>query len=378
MRSQHITRTPSRTLLLLPILALCIAPGIVQAQVPADIEASLRKIGQIVDPGCTAKLYRPLMPSNDLNGDATPLYPGVTIARDVSFGPNPKDVMDIFTGEKGGGSRTVLLYVPGGAGNKTEQQVREANAFYDNIGRWGTKNGMVVVTMQRHPGPNWDDPAKDVSTMIQWAEANIAKYKGNPARMFIWAQSAGNGPLGTYLGHPELYGPKGAGVKGAIFMSGQFNILPLNPPNPQGPGGNFAGTGSTCNGPGQGISLGIIKGPSGAAPPATTPAAPAAPAAAGRGPAPDPATQLARSSLPELKKTKVALLFANAELDPGISGAMSPFFQTLHDELCKEGPTHCPTMLFEKGESHMSEVFSIDTPDVTVSKPILDWIKKVK
>lgn len=26
------------------------------AQVPPDIEASLRKIGQIVDPGCTAKL----------------------------------------------------------------------------------------------------------------------------------------------------------------------------------------------------------------------------------------------------------------------------------------------------------------------------------
>jgi triacylglycerol lipase len=155
-------------------------------------------------------------------------------------------------------------------------------------------------------------------------------------------------------------------------MSGQFNILPLNPPNPQGPGGNFAGTGSTCNGPGQGVSLGIIKGPSAAAS-----AAPAG-GGGGRGAAPDAATQLARSSLPELEKTKVALLFANAELDPGISGAMSPFFQALHDELCKVGPGHCPTMLFEKGESHMSEVFSIDTPDVTVSKPILEWIKKVK
>ena len=40
--------------------------------------------------------------------------------------------------------------------------------------------------------------------MIQWVEANIAKYKGNPDRMFIWAQSAGNGPLGIYIGRPEL------------------------------------------------------------------------------------------------------------------------------------------------------------------------------
>ena len=91
----------------------------------------------------------------------------------------------------------------------------------------------------------------------------------------------------------------------------------------------------------------------------------------------DVAAQLARSSLPELKKTKVALLFATAELDPGINGSMSPFFQTLHDELCKEGPAHCPTLLFEKGESHMSEVFSIDTADQTVSKPIFDWIKRI-
>jgi hypothetical protein len=87
---------------------------------------------------------------------------------------------------------------------------------------------------------------------------------------------------------------------------------------------------------------------------------------------------LARSTLPEYRKTKVKLLFASAELDPGVNGGMSPFYQTLHDELCKEGPDHCPTMLYEKGESHMSEVFSIDTDDKTVSGPILEWMKKVK
>jgi len=33
-----------------------------QAQVPKEIHEALLKIGQIVDPACTAKLYRPLMP----------------------------------------------------------------------------------------------------------------------------------------------------------------------------------------------------------------------------------------------------------------------------------------------------------------------------
>ena len=57
----------------------------------------------------------------------------------------------------------------------------------------------------------------------------------------------------------------------------------------------------------------------------------------------------------------------------------------LHDEMCKEdgasakdGAAHCPEMWMLKGESHMSEVFSIDTPDQTVSKPVLGFVRRVK
>ena len=357
-----------------------------RAQVPADIEASLRKIGQIVDPPCTAKLYRPLMPKNDYNtywpagaaaaANSMPLYPGVTIARDVSFGPHPKDLVDMFSPEKGGGNRTVLIYVPGGAGNKIEQQAREANAFYDNIGRWAVNNDMIAVTMQRHPGENWDDGGKDISTMIQWLQANVAKYKGNPDRMFVWAHSAGNGPLGVYIGHPEIQGPKGAGVKGAIFMSG--NPVPgVGGPNPnagrgdRGAGANPLPTaGATCGMAGADGTVGAISGPS---------SVNAGGARGGRGGQPvDAATQAARSNLPGFKSTKVSIVLARAELDPGVTGGMAASDVALHDELCKEGPAHCPTMLYLKEESHMSEVFSVDTPDKTVSGPILAWIKKVK
>jgi BD-FAE protein len=381
-----ITRTMNRLGVALgAVIFLASMASNARAQVPPDIEAALRKIGQIVDPPCTAKLYRPLMPTNDYNSywapgapapaNLAPLYPGITLMRDVSFGPNPKDLVDIFTADKGGGSRPVLIYVPGGAGNKIEQQAREGNAFYDNIGRWATENEMVGVTMQRHPGTNWDDGGKDISLMIQWLQANVSKYKGDPNRMFIWAHSAGNGPLGVYIGHSELHGPKGAGVKGAIFMSG--NPVPgLGGAGARGvaaPGGApLAGAGSTCGVPANSPD-GYISGPSG-----VTPAAGRGAPGGGRGPAPplDAATQAARSNLPGFKSTKVAILLARAELDPGVNGEMAPSDIALHDELCKAG--HCPTMLFLKGESHMSEVFSIGTSDKTVSGPILAWMKKTK
>src|SRR5207249_10051174 len=327
---------------------------------------------------------RPLMPKNDYNtywpvgasepASTTQLYPGVTLARDVSYGPQSKDLVDIFSPDKGAGNRTVLIYVPGGGGNKIEQQDREANAFYDNIGRWAVKNDMIAVTMQRHPGANWDDGGKDISTMIQWLEANIARYKGNPDRMFIWAHSAGNGPLGICIGHPELHGPKGPGMKGAIFMSG--NPVPgvggaaaapaPGAPNPLADAGKACGVAS---GAGPNATEGAISGPS------------SVKAARGGAGAPQPvdaATQAARSNLPGFKSTKVAILLARAELDPGVKGDMLPSDIALHDEMCKEGKEHCPTMLFLKGESHMSEVFSIDTDDKTVSSPILAWMKKVK
>jgi hypothetical protein len=157
------------------LLIICFTT-LAQAQVPPVIEAELRKIGQVVSPGCTAKLYRPLMPMNDYNTYWSPdaaapntkikLYSGVALSRDVHFGSNPKDVIDIFVGDKGPSSnRTVLIYVPGGGGNKIEQQAPESNAFYDNIGRWATENEMVGVTLQRS--------ATNIPVMIDWLKANV-------------------------------------------------------------------------------------------------------------------------------------------------------------------------------------------------------------
>jgi triacylglycerol lipase len=152
-RKQNHARIIRLWCVLVAVVIATIGPR-AQAQVPPNIEEGLIKIGHIVDPICTAKLYRPLMPTNDINSNVTPLYPGVTIVRDQSFGPDPKDVVDIFTSDKGGGNRAVLLYIPGGAGNKIEIG-REGAAFFDNIGRWATENGMVGVLMQRNGGGDY-------------------------------------------------------------------------------------------------------------------------------------------------------------------------------------------------------------------------------
>jgi hypothetical protein len=330
-----------------------------------------------------------LMPKNDFNtywplGAATPvstaqLYPGVRIARDQSFGPHPKDVLDIFAAQDTGSNRTVFVYVPGGGGNKIEQQVRESNAFYDNLGRWAVKNGMVGVTVQRHPGTAWDDGGRDLSVAVDWVRANIAKYGGNPNRIFIAAHSAGTGPLGVYVGHPGRWN-NGVGVKGAIFMSG--NPVPgIGAPAEGGRGAGGPAPGAACGSTATPASNeGQIAGPSGQT------EAPAGGGRGGRGGQPLTADeQKERDNLPGFKATAVKIMLVRAELDPGVTGDMSASDKALHQELCrldgataKDGAGHCPAMLFARGHSHMSEVFAFDTSDTTVSAPIVAWLKSIK
>jgi hypothetical protein len=403
-------RQASRALIAVAAVAFIASttPRAARAQVPAKIEAQLQKMGHIVDPGCTADLYRPLMPKKDIvdqleemkaenkPSSEVPIYPGITIYRDVSFGPNPKDVVDIFTADKGPASRPVLLYVPGGVGNKIELQNRAANAFNDNVARWATQHGMIGVLMQRHgqaPGskPDYYAGAKDVAAAIEFLQKNISTYHGNPNVIFAWAQSAGNGPLGIYAGHPGLYTPRGIGLVGIIFMSGQFDILRPNGTNPVptasfGDANMLTAAGKTCGLKGGAFSTaGVLPGRSPDQPGGQAPFVMPKGGLRFGGPRVSKQVQIEESSLPGLEKTHAKILLASAQLDPGANGGPTPFNKALHSELCKldgphavSGQGHCPALLYEKGESHMSEVFSVDTPDHTVSGPILAWIHRVE
>lgn len=231
------------------------AAGISPAQVPPDIAKELINIGRGVCVPETAQIYRPLQPN--------PPYAGIKFTRDISFGPDAKDVLDVAEPEKGGGKRPVLLYVSGGAGNK-QQGGPNGDVFYDNVMMWAVKSGMVGVSMQRHPGKEWDDPAKAVGMIVGWVNQNIAMHKGNPGRVFIWTQSAGNVPVSTYVSHADLWGAKGVGVKGVIFMSPPaFDILPATPPPVEG-GAGFGACGTPSGAPAPGAADGRGRGRGGA------------------------------------------------------------------------------------------------------------------
>ena len=417
-----------------------VVAGTLQAQVPPAVEAELVKMGRVVDPGCTGKLYRPLFDKNDYNTywpvvAAMPnkdikLYKGSTVLRDVSYGPQAKDLIDIFVPDKGKDKRTVLIFVPGGAGNKIEQQSVEANMFYDNIGKWAADNGMIGVTIQR----GGTAAGQNIALVIDYLQANVAKYKGNPNDMFIMAHSAGTGPLTQYIGRPDLYG---LGVKGAIFMGAHPAIGSGGIGGRGGAGGGGrgqapevpAGEKPTCS-VNANVQAGPIRGPSSSLPdqgataakvrqdlagfapyhwdgtmwtttgPVTPPpaqqggsfggrgaGAPGAGGAGGRGGAAGAANASAAPAFTtqdgfHSTRAAIALAWGEWDIDAEAGKGMPSRSVQIHDELCKldgpkakEGAGHCPTMMWFKGESHMSEVFSFGSSDKTVANQVLAFIK---
>jgi triacylglycerol lipase len=302
------------------------------AQVTPEMKAKIAAIGDVVDPPSTAALYRPLHPNAP--------YAGVTVVRDQKYGPDARNILDVFTPATGAAKRPVLLFVPGGAGNKIEP-VPGGDAFYDNVMLWAAKNGMTGVNMQRRGGGAWDATARDVSAAIQWVKANAAKYGGDPDRIFVWGHSAGAMSVANYLSHPETYGPGGVGVKGAVLMAGPYNLAPLQPAHPNlnlrlAPGGPLVGMNAL-------------------------------------GPQPNAAEQLEHSMLPGLKQVNIPLFVSAAELDPPMLVELA---EILNRELTAAGRK--PTYLIYKDHGHMSEIFAVNTADVSTSKPVLDWMKAIK
>ena len=324
---------PARLAVTIAASLALVAAGSATAQVTPALQAKIKAIGRFVDPPSTALVYGPLQPK--------PPYPGVKVTRDVKYGPDARNILDVFTPEKPGAKRPVLIFVPGGAGNKIEP-VPMGSPFYDNVMLWAVKNGMTGVNIQRRSELG-EASARDVGEAIAWVKKNIATYGGDPSRVYIWGHSAGAMSLAIYLAHPDYYPAGGAGVKGAVLMAGAYNVAPLK-----------------VDAPPLQVRMGMDAKPITMTPP------PGAPP-------PPPEVMMQTAVLPGLTRLSVPLYLSAAELDPEqIVGAT----KVLNKALCDAGK--CPTFEIYKHHGHMSQIFAVNTPDVSTSGPVLRFFRGLK
>src|SRR5436190_15246240 len=109
------------------LFALTGASSVALAQVPSEIAEGIRKIGPIVDAPGTAKLYAPLF------ANQKEPYPNGTVARDIAYGTDPLEKLDVFTAAPTPGApKPVVMYLHGGGFQRGDKR-QPGSLFYDNI-----------------------------------------------------------------------------------------------------------------------------------------------------------------------------------------------------------------------------------------------------
>ncbi len=81
-----------------------------------------------------------------------------------------------------------------------------------------------------------------------------------------------------------------------------------------------------------------------------------------------------RSSLDGLVATKLPLMVVRAQLDPPVFAVQG---EVLNRAMCA-GAGDCPTYMVLSAQSHMSEIYSIDTQETRLTDAINSFIKKVR
>jgi acetyl esterase/lipase len=128
---------------------------------------------------------------NDNPADATPLPPGTQVLRDVHYGRDPRQAIDVYLppGETRT-ARPVIVMVHGGAwriGDKASPGVVGAKAAHW-LGR-----GVVFVSVAYRMLPDRDALAQadDVAAALAFVQAHAREWSADPRRVVLMGHSAG-------------------------------------------------------------------------------------------------------------------------------------------------------------------------------------------
>ncbi len=158
------------------------------------------------------------------------MHADTRVVRDISYGPDERNRLDVFTQGSPSGA-PVFVFVHGG-GFVMGDKHTDGSPFYSNMGDFAARHGMVGVTLTYRlaPANRFPSGVEDMQAAVKWLRANIAEHGGDPAKIVLCGQSAGATHVAGYIAHRrEHAAADGAAIAGAILMSGIYDTLTCDP-----------------------------------------------------------------------------------------------------------------------------------------------------
>jgi triacylglycerol lipase len=297
-----------------PIDAQLARPPASAASAPAGMPAEIAAALREIGPRIDSARTAPLYAPLH----AGKVHPDVHVRRELSYGPDPKHRADVFTGQVGGSARPVLVFAYGG-GFRGAYRSSPDSPFYDNIGYWAAENGLVGITIQYRLAPQFTYPAgaEDIARAVSWVREHARQWGGDPDRLFLWGHSSGAAHVADYLVRTP-----GAPVRAAILMSGIYDL------GTEGPSMWSAYYGE------------------------------------------DVSKYAERSSLPRLIELPLPIMAVWAELDA--PNFISDSQNLIRGRRQKGRPV---VEVFLPNHSHLSEAYAVGTDDVSLTVPLLEFIR---
>jgi acetyl esterase/lipase len=151
------------------------------------------------------------------------------IAREMSFGPDPRQKLDIYAPKSLETKKPVIIFVYGGSwasGSRKE---------YGFAGRALAAQGFVVVIADYRLVPAVRFPAfiEDVAQTTRWVQDNIASHGGDADNLILMGHSAGayNAMMAVLdTRYFDAAGVNTARIKAVIGLAGPYDFYPFDVP----------------------------------------------------------------------------------------------------------------------------------------------------
>lgn len=156
----------------------------------------------------------------------TPKAPGShRVARAVPYGPDKRQVLDIYAPRSGAGPWPVIYFVYGGSWNMGDRR------YYEFAGRALAAAGFVVVLVDYRLVPEVEYPVflEDCAAGLAWTAAHIADHGGSPERIALMGHSAGAyNAVMLILAERLLTADLRARIGAFVGLSGPYDFYPFD------------------------------------------------------------------------------------------------------------------------------------------------------
>jgi acetyl esterase len=177
-------------------------------------EARIRALGPVLDMAFAQSIYKPILEKQQRDG--------VEVLRDLDYGSDARHRLDLYRPrEPAAALREVLIFLPGGGFIRGDKGDRE------NVGQYFARHGFIVVVANYRLAPEhvWPAGAQDAVSVYRWVRANASQYGGDAGRIFLAGESAGAAHAAAATLVRRFHPAEGLKLAGCALISGVYNPL---------------------------------------------------------------------------------------------------------------------------------------------------------